>query len=134
MTGIGIGELARRTDVKVANIRFYEESGLSPLAARREGGHRQYGSEDVRRLMFIRSCRELGFSLDQVKALLKLAQPDNLQCTEAQELSRTQLTVVRKRIANLQVIETQLVAHLNECSAACCSARVPSCSLLPSIS
>lgn len=133
MAGMGIGEIARRTDVKVANIRFYEESGLLPPASRREGGHRQYGSEDVRRLVFIRTCRELGFSLDQVKALLKLAQPENLQCTEAQELSRTQLTAVRKRIANLQAIEGQLVAHLNECAASCCSARAPSCPLLPGV-
>lgn len=133
MAGMSIGELACKTDVKVANIRFYEESGLLPPPARREGGHRQYGREDVRRVSFIRTCRELGYSLDQIKSLLRLAHPDNLRCTQAQQLSRTQLTVVRERIVALQVIEAELVRHLAQCTVACCDGRAPACPILPDV-
>ena len=133
MAGMSIGGLARKTDMKVANIRFYEESGLLPPPARREGGHRQYGREDIQRVSFIRTCRELGYSLDQIKSLLRLAHPDNLRCTEAQQLSRTQISVVRNRIIALQAIEAELVRHLAECATACCDGRAPACPILPDV-
>ena len=133
MAGMSIGDLARKTDVKVANIRFYEESGLLPLPSRREGGHRQYGREDVQRVSFIRTCRELGYSLEQIKALLRLAHPDNLRCTEAQELSRAQLGIVRERIAALQLIENKLTRHLEACEVTCCDGRAPACPILPAM-
>ena len=133
MAGMSIGTLAGKTYVKVANIRFYEEIGILPRPARREGGHRLYGKEDVRRVAFIRTSRKLGFSLDQIKDLLRLAQPGNLRCTEAQQLSRNQLALVRERISTLQAIESQLTQHLAACAVDCCDSRAPSCPILPSV-
>ena len=131
MAGISIGELARRTGVRVANIRFYEEKGLLPSPARRQSGHRSYGAEDVSRVNFVKTNRELGFSLDQIHDLLRLTQPDNLSCDEAISLSREQLATVRQRISELRTIETALLSHIEQCSTTCCSGRVPACPILP---
>ena len=131
MAGMSIGDLARKTDVKVANIRFYEDSGLLPKPARREGGHRQYGREDVQRVAFVRTCRELGYSIDQIKTLIRLARPENLRCNEAQKLSKDQLEIVRERIATLQAMEAALVSHIASCAADCCNGRATTCPILP---
>jgi DNA-binding transcriptional MerR regulator len=61
MTGLRIGALARRTGTTAPTIRYYEEIGLLHRAGRHSGGHRVYSEEDVRRLFFIRRCREFGF-------------------------------------------------------------------------
>ncbi|MBO0865344.1 MAG: MerR family transcriptional regulator, partial [Mycobacterium sp.] len=69
--GIKIGELARATGTTAPTIRYYEEIGLLPPAPR-SGGQRQYGDADVRRLTFIRRCRESGFPVEQVRVLASL--------------------------------------------------------------
>src|SRR3546814_17270393 len=77
MAMLMIGELARRTGAKVNTIRFYEDIGLMPLAARTDSGRRTYGEADVRRLQFIRNGLELGFSKEELKSLISLSeQPD----------------------------------------------------------
>jgi len=70
--GIAIGELSRRTNCNIETVRYYERIGLLPTPARR-GRYRLYGGEDVGRLAFVRRSRELGFTLDEVRALLGLA-------------------------------------------------------------
>ena len=131
MAGMSIGELARRTGVRVPNIRFYEDKGLLPAPARRQSGHRSYGSSDVGRVNFIKASRELGFSLDQIGSLLSLAQPDNLSCDEAISLAQGQLGTVRRRISELQMIEMALIGHIEQCGINCCSGRTPACPILP---
>ena len=75
---LGIGELGRRTRCKAQTIRWYEEIGLLPPPERTAGGHRVYGERHLARLDFIRHARELGFSLDAVRALLgHCANPDH---------------------------------------------------------
>jgi DNA-binding transcriptional MerR regulator len=133
MAGMGIGELARRAEVKIANIRFYEESGLMPTPARRAGGHRHYGAEDVRRLVFIRAQRALGFSLDEIRAMMRLVDPGNVLCDEARALAETQRMTIRARIAELQAMEAQLTRHIAACEAICCGGRAPACPILPEI-
>src|SRR3546814_5008342 len=78
-----IGELARRTRTNPPTIRYYEEIGLLPAPARRDGGQRSYGEEDERRLTFIRQCREFGFSIEQVRSLVSLTQRHDRSCMEA---------------------------------------------------
>lgn len=131
MVGMSIGELARRTGVRVPNIRFYEDKGLLPAPARRQSGHRSYGAQDVGRVNFIRASRELGFSLEQIHDLLRLSQPENLSCNEAIALSRAQLGTVRRRISELKAIEGALLDHIEQCNSACCSGRTPACPILP---
>jgi DNA-binding transcriptional MerR regulator len=130
MRDFGIGELAGRTNVPVANIRYYEEIGILPKAARRNGRHRTYDENDIKRLAFIRGSRELGFSLQQVRTLIHLSEPQNLTCTEARDLSKVQLTAVRKRIKELRLIEVELSKHLTACDALCSCGRSADCPVL----
>ncbi|MDQ4421915.1 MerR family transcriptional regulator [Sphingobium sp. DEHP117] len=84
---IQIGELSRRTSCNIETIRYYERIGLLPVPPRR-GRYRSYGREDVARLGFVRRARELGFTLDEVRALLGLAAGGQASCTEVRELAR----------------------------------------------
>jgi MerR family mercuric resistance operon transcriptional regulator len=69
---LAIGELSGRTGVNIETVRYYEKIGLVPSPARTEGGHRAYEDAHVARLTFVRRARELGFTLDEVRSLLKL--------------------------------------------------------------
>lgn len=130
MRGFGIGELSSRSKVPVASIRYYEEIGILPKAARRNGRHRTYDESDLGRLTFVRSSRELGFSLEQVRILLQLSKPENLTCTEARDLSVSQLATVRKRIEELRVMEAELSKHIASCDSMCACGRAPRCPVL----
>ena len=77
---LAIGELSRRTGVKVPTIRYYEQIGLLSQPARTEGQQRRYGRNDVDRLNFIRHARELGFEVGAIRELLSLAQQSDKSC------------------------------------------------------
>lgn len=130
MRGFGIGELSSRSKVPVASIRYYEEIGILPKAARRNGRHRNYDDSDLSRLSFVRGSRELGFTLEQVRTLLYLSEPGNLTCTEARDLSASQLATVRKRIEELRVMEAELSKHIAACDSMCACGRAPRCPVL----
>lgn len=130
MRGFGIGELSSRSNVPVASIRYYEEIGILPKAARRNGRHRTYEDSDLGLLKFVRGSRELGFTLEQVRTLLQLSEPGNLTCTEARDLSAAQLVTVRKRIDELRVMEAELSKHLAACESMCACSRAPRCPVL----
>ena len=130
MREFGIGGLSTRANVPIANIRYYEEIGILPEPARRNGRHRSYDDSDVRRLIFVRHSRELGFSLDQVRTLIHLSEPKSLNCAEARDLSKTQLTAVRQRIKELRLIEVELSKNLSSCEAACTCGPVAECRIL----
>ncbi|HEV7462442.1 MAG TPA: MerR family transcriptional regulator [Methyloceanibacter sp.] len=98
MAGLKIGALARRTGTSAPTIRYYEEIGLLPRADRHQGGQRGYGEEDVSRLTFIRRCRDFGFSIDQVRSLLALAQDRQRSCFDARDLARDHWTKVRAKL------------------------------------
>jgi DNA-binding transcriptional MerR regulator len=70
---VNIGELARATGTKPETIRYYERIGLLPLPRRTGGNYRDYSGADARRLAFARRARGLGFSIDQIRTLLNLA-------------------------------------------------------------
>lgn len=130
MGDFGIGELSKRTDVAIATIRFYEQEGLLPRA-RRNGRHRSYDLADVRRLGFIRNSRKLGFSMEQVKALVHLAEPENATCDAAREMAAVQLKTVQENIRAFKKIERDLQRNIAACDAACCGgARVEGCGVL----
>jgi len=120
--GLPIGEVARRTGCTIETIRYYERVGLVPAPPRR-GSYRSYGEEHVRRLRFIRRARQLGFTLDEVRALLRLAAGGHASCDEARALATAHLAGVRARIADLRRMEQALGAAIRACArgdAACC--------------
>ena len=104
MTGLtyAIGDLARQTGTKVETIRWYERDGIMPAPVRTSGGHRLYTQAHRDRLAFIRHARELGFPLEDVRGLLRLADDPERPCDEADAIARSHLAGVRSRIARLQ--------------------------------
>lgn len=87
MAGLKIGALADRTGATAPTIRYYEEIGLLRRADRQSGGQRIYGEDDISRLTFIRRCRDFGLSIEQVRALVALAQDPERSCMEARDIA-----------------------------------------------
>ena len=114
--GIPIGELSRRTGCNIETVRYYEGINLLP-APRRRGRIRFYGDGDVARLTFVRRARELGFTLDEVRALLGLAANGQAACAKVREISTVHLSSVRSRIADLRTMERILSAAVRQCDA-----------------
>lgn len=112
---IAIGELSRRTRCNIETIRYYERIGLLPKAARR-GRYRSFGAADVERLHFVRRARELGFTLDEVRALLGIATAEEISCNVAREIATLHLGKVRARIADLKRMERVLADTVRACS------------------
>jgi MerR family mercuric resistance operon transcriptional regulator len=92
-----IGRLADGAGVNLETIRYYERIGLMPKPGRTEGGHRNYASAHVRRLTFIRRARELGFAIEDIRALLDLAEPGRVSCGEVQKIAALHLHNVRAK-------------------------------------
>ncbi len=113
---IQIGELSRRTGCNIETIRYYERIGLIPPPPRR-GRYRSYGPEDVDRLGFVRRARELGFTLDEVRALFGLAAGGQASCAEARDLAASHLKDVRARISDLRRMERVLAETVRACDA-----------------
>ena len=122
-----ISALARRTGASAPTIRYYEEIGLLPRPGRRESGHRTYGEADVRRLTFIRRCREFGFPIPQVRSLLNLTEDASRPCVEAADLAQEQLGAVRLKLAELKALEASLEAFLQVCASTCAGGPGPDC-------
>lgn len=114
--GLSIGDLSRATGVKPTTIRFYEAEGLLPSPTRSEGGHRVYTRGHLNRLGFIRQGRELGFGMDDIRELLRLADaaPD-APCEGADAIARRHLFVIRARLARLQSLEAELM-RMTDCT------------------
>src|SRR6187401_72211 len=90
-----IGAASRQTGCSVPTIRYYEEVGLLPAAPRTEGNQRHYDAAAIRRLAFIRRCRDLGFSVEQVRELVGLADQPDRDCVEVRDVAQIHLQRVR---------------------------------------
>ena len=111
---IGIGELAKGTGTKVVTVRYYEQVGLLPVPSRTVGNYRTYSNEHVRRLQFIRRCRDLGFTLDQIRGLLRLSSRKDEECAEVDRITAQHLAEIEKKIADLKRLAREL-RRLNNC-------------------
>jgi DNA-binding transcriptional MerR regulator len=130
MPSLKIGALAERTGTNAPTIRYYEEIGLLRSADRQAGGQRVYGDADVKRLTFIRRCREFGFSIDQVRALVALVQDPKSSCMHARDLAHEHLTAVRAKLAELKALERSIAAFVARCDASCAGGPGPDCVVL----
>ncbi len=110
-----IGELSRRTGVKVPTIRFYEQIGLLSAPPRTEGNQRRYGKPEVERLNFIRHSRELGFEVEDIRELLEMAASPQASCHQADSIARNHLTEIDRRIASLSALRGELTRMVEEC-------------------
>lgn len=110
-----IGEAARLSGVGAANIRYYEKEGLLAPGVRGDNSYRLYSDADVHRLRFIRLCRAMDMSLDEVRALLELDLTSKVDCEAASEALDSHLEHVRTRLQELQALEQDLLALRNRC-------------------
>jgi len=125
---LAIGDLARRTGVNVETVRYYERIGIMPRPARTQGGQRAYDDAMVRRLAFIKRCRDLGFSLDDIRALLSLV-AGGYTCGEVRTLTEAHLATVREKLADLRRMEGVLSAMVAECR----DGMVPECPIVDAL-
>lgn len=110
-----IGSLAKRADCRVETIRFYERAGLMPAPPRSPGGHRLYGRQHMKRMTFIRRARKLGFTLNEVRRLLGLADSGDFTCTEVKAETLRHRADVRRKIAELKRLDAALDAIAIRC-------------------
>lgn len=110
-----IGEAARHSGVSAANIRYYEKEGLLGPGARGDNSYRLYDGNDVHRLRFIRLCRAMDMSLDEVRTLLALDWSRKEDCAAARDTLDGHLEHVRTRLSELQVLEADLMALRSRC-------------------
>jgi DNA-binding transcriptional MerR regulator len=127
---ITIGHLARQAGCTVPTIRYYEEIGLFPEAQRQASGHRIYGAPDLRRLTFIRRCRDFGFSIEQIKQLVTLAGSPNSDCTTARDLAQAHLDDVRRKLKEMRALERSLKDFVTACDAKCAGGPAGACVIL----
>ena len=110
-----IGRLAAQAGVNLETIRYYERVGLMPSPNRTAGGHRSYGGEHRARLTFIRRARELGFGLDDIRALTQLAEPGQSSCAEVRTIALHHLNAVRAKLTDLARLEAVLDDVVSQC-------------------
>ncbi|MFC5443861.1 MerR family transcriptional regulator [Rhizobium halophytocola] len=110
-----IGELSRRTGVKVPTIRYYEQMGLIEAAERTGGNQRRYEKGDLERLTFIRHARDLGFPIEAIRELISLSGHPGRPCDRADTIAAEQLAQVREKIARLQKLESELQRITGHC-------------------
>lgn len=108
-----IGEAARQSGVAIETIRYYERAGIVPRPLRAANGRRAYAPEDVARLRFVRRCRDLGFTMAEARALLRLEEGD---CESVCVLTEMHLDKVRSKIAALKALEAELMALTERCT------------------
>ena len=134
MKPLKIGALAKQTGTSSPTIRYYEEIGLLPSAGRQAGNQRIYGEADVKSLMFIRRCRDFGFSIDQVRELVALVRDPTSSCADARDLAQEHLLAVRAKLTELKALERSIATFVANCDASCAGGPGPECVIFDDLS
>jgi MerR family transcriptional regulator, mercuric resistance operon regulatory protein len=121
-----IGELSELTAVNIETIRYYERIKILPAPPRTAGGRRVYDPTHSRILAFIRRSRELGFSLDQIRALMRLGGPEKASCRQVRDIASHHLDDIRGKIADLRKLERLLAKTVAQCT----GTKAPDCPVL----
>lgn len=115
MKNLKIGELASKTGCQVETVRYYEREKLLSEPARSGGNYRLYGAEHVERLMFIRHCRSLDMTLDEVRRLLHFKDAPEEHCGEVNVLLDKHIEGIAARMAELENLQAQMIALRGQC-------------------
>lgn len=115
-----ISEVALASGCNLETIRYYERVGLTPRPGRQPNGYRSYSKKEVRRLRFIARARDLGFSLQEIRDLLRLEEAPTLSCADADQIARTHLAAIQHRIRELGSIATELERVIANCTGTAC--------------
>jgi DNA-binding transcriptional MerR regulator len=128
---LSIGELSRRSGVKDVTIRYYERINLMPSPPRTENNYRAYKWEHLYRLRFIRRCRDLGFTLDQLRDLLSLSTQPGLRCAAVDHIAESHLEEIERKVADLQRLAIELRRIKMSCAG---RGRIGNCRILQALS
>jgi MerR family mercuric resistance operon transcriptional regulator len=121
-----IGVLSELAAVNIETIRYYERVKMLPAPPRTSGGRRIYDATHLRMLAFIRRSRELGFSLDEIRALIRLGSPEKASCRQVRDIASHHLDDIRARIADLRKLERLLARTVAQCT----GTTAPDCPVL----
>jgi MerR family mercuric resistance operon transcriptional regulator len=121
--------LSQETGVNIETIRYYERIGIMHEPDRTAGGNRQYNHEELKRLFFIKRCRELGFSIKEIKALLQMVDRNDLTCGEVHAIIIEHMATIKKKAADLKRLQKSLQLMAADCS----TGDVPDCPIIDTL-
>lgn len=124
-----IGELAQATGIKAETIRYYEREGILPAADRTSSNYRDYSSDHLATLTFIRRARALGFSMKQVRTLLALSDSDDNPCDDVDQLVQFQIAEIDRKITDLELLRDELSLMHRSCN----GERIGDCQIVESL-
>ncbi len=129
MTSMTIGQVAKLADVGVETIRFYEREGLIEEPPRRASGYRQYPTDTVDQLRFIRRSKELGFTLKEIKELMSLRDGGGRRRGEVRKIAEAKMQDIDQKLARLQAMRSALYGLVESCA----YGRRPTCPILEAL-
>ena len=129
MRALTIRKLAEATGVNLETVRYYERIGIMPRPARTRGGHRSYEPEHVKWLNFIRRGRELGFTLKEVRELLRLVDARRYTCAQVQKIAVRHIADIRQKRADLRRLERMLSGMAAQCD----GGQLPDCPIIDAL-
>src|SRR5918992_4042389 len=109
-----IGDIAKKSDVTPATIRYYEELGLLTAPPRSDGGYRRYSTATLEELEFIKKGQSLGFSLEEIGEILKLSRAGEAPCSHVLDLAQRNLAAAEDRIRQLQAFRDRLASQIEK--------------------
>lgn len=124
-----IGAMSRETGVNIETIRYYERIALMPKPDRTSGGNRQYTHDHLKRLAFIKRSRELGFSIEEIRAMLTMVDKEGVTCGEVHAMTMEHLDSVKEKIRHLKKLERALSGMAEECA----KGDVPDCPIIETL-
>ena len=124
-----IGQLSEQANCKSETIRYYERIGLLPEPGRSDGGYRNYNKDHLKRLVFIRRSRELGFTIEEIRTLLNLVDGGNYTCSDVKAITMEHVETIRQKIADLKKLEKTL-SHI---ASLCSDAATPECPIIDAL-
>ncbi len=120
MSGLKIGQVAKRAEIGIETIRFYERKGLLEEPPRRESGYRHYPLDVIHRIRFIKRAKELGFSLREIGELLALRVDETTSSSEVRHRAQAKIAEIAEKIGDLERMKTALATVT-----ACCRGQGP---------
>ena len=129
MDVLSIGKLSQQSGVNIETIRYYEKIGVMPAPGRSAGGFRIYEPDHLKRLSFVRRGRQLGFSLDEIRNLLRLVDGHGHTCAEVHALMLSHLAEIRRKIRDLRRLQRAMA----EMAARCSGESVPECPIVDAL-
>lgn len=125
-----IGEVAVNAGVNIQTLRYYERRGLLPKPRRRDSGYREYDSETVQLVRFIKRAQELGFTLSEVAELVQLRKIDPRRPTKVRALATAKLEDIEQKMQRLGAMRQALLGLVEECA---CRDKTPACAIIEAL-